>query len=61
MKRQAEQIAKKKPKMDDDLEYEPDSEDERLTNAGVLFPHKLYVPPPLPTNGLCRAQHRSHV
>lgn len=47
MKRQAEaQIAKKKPKMDDDLEYEPDSEDERLTNAGVLFPHKLCVPPP---------------
>ena len=46
MKRQAEaQIANKKPKMDDDLEYEPDSEDERLSKAGVLFPHKLYVPP----------------
>lgn len=44
MKRQAEaQIAKKKPKMDDDLEYEPDSEDERLTNAGVLFPHKFNI------------------
>jgi hypothetical protein len=50
MKRQAKtQLAKKKnPKMEDDLEYEPDSEDEKLTNVGVVFPYKLYAgPPPL--------------
>jgi hypothetical protein len=50
MKRQAKtQLAKKKnPKMEDDLEYEPDSEDEKLTNVGVVFPYKLYGPPPHP-------------